>query len=363
MKAEKKSRGFLIFMVIYCVALLTAGFFGLRYLYGYLDEYEKSRPKYVLADYTQKVLGGELPADSFPVLAETDSNIQSDREALEFINGKLSESSFYRLVNECTDERTVYVVKCGGDLIGRAGMTVVGETEHGFPIWEFTDAEFYFEPFLETASVTVPPEYTVTAGGTVLSGEYITEKDIGYNALSDFYAEYPDLPRMVRYETGKTLGPTDLRVYDQSGKEVSGLRLSEPSFLNSLYGAGNYTELHDFTSEFIKRYVTYTANLTGNAAYNYSVLKDMVVPDSELHDRIRLAFDALNYTFTKRADISKEVPNITCDFGDGLYFTDTTYTTDIVSKSDSVTMENSIRLMMTEYSSVKTLRAAMMSTY
>ena len=360
---KKKSHGFLIFMLVYAVLVCAAGFFGLKFLYNYLDEYEMSRPKHAVNGFTETVLSGDVSEADIPVLTQVDNGIQTKEQSLAFVREKLSGAKLMRAVNECTDDRYVYTIKSGNDIIGRAVMEKTGETEHGFPIWSVTSYELDFEQFLQSASVRVPESYNVYANGTRLDSSCITQRDIQYETLTGVYEQYPDLPGMVVYESGKILGNVFLNVEDSEGNAVTEDRMTETDFLKSGFTSDAEEEIKEFAADFTERYVTYTANVGGQSGYNYGKLKDIIVAESELHDRIRMAFDALGFTFCKACEITKLNVNLALELQPGVYFADVSYTTAIESNNQtSGSTDNNIRVLMTR-NSMEQLRAFWMSTY
>ena len=362
-RGRKKSHGFLIFMLAYSVLVLTAGFFGLKFLYGYLEEYEQSRPKHAVNEFTETVLNGTVSESDIPALAQIDTGIQTREQSLAFIREKLSNAKLMRAVNECTDTRYVYTIKSGSDIVGRAVMEKTGETENGFPLWKITSSEFDFEQFLQSASVQVPENYTVYANGTKLDSSYITKRNIQYETLTGVYEQYPELPGMVVYESGKVLGNVFLNVEDGDGNAVTDDSMTEADFLTSSFKSSAEEEIKEYAADFTERYVTYTANVGGQSGYNYGKLKDIIVAESELHDRIRMAFDALGYTFCKACDITKLNVNLALELQPGVYFADVSYTTAIESNNQtSGSTDNNIRILMTR-NSMDQLRAFWMSTY
>ena len=358
---KKKRHGFAIFMAIWCILLICAGGFALRYLADYLKEYEKSRPKYVVEAYTEDVISGNISDSSFTVLDKIDSRIQSRQEALSFIHNILSEAKFYKAVNESTDDMTVYRIKNGNSLIGKASMTKTGETGHGFPLWSFTEAEFYFNQYLTSRSVILPEAYSVSVNGTALDSSYITEKGIRYDMLLPFYDTYPEFPTLVKYEAGNILGDFDLTVRNRSGKMITEEEMNEKAFLAECFPCEKENEIREFTSDFTSKYSDYTTNVTGYTTANYSALKSIVVPDSILHNRIRLAFDAMNYVYAKKCSVVSEEINLICEPAEGVYLSDVSYSTETKGQNGEGITDSNIRLIINDYKN--DLRASDMSTY
>lgn len=358
----KKKRGFLIFILLYIIFVLSAGFFALRYLYNYLEEYETTLPKHVLQAYKEKLQNGDISEESISTLSRIDTEIQSREDSLRFIREKLSHAQLFKAINECTDDADVYTIQCEGNIVGRAVMTTVGKTVHGFPIWEFTGSEFNFDGYLSKASITVPPEFRVEANGVPLSQNHIAEKNIHFDLLSSFYSAYPSLPTLVRYETGSILGEIHFSVYNSGNSVLREDELNEVLYLKSLYPPSNDTELKAFTHEFITRYADYTSNAGGYTTMLYSQLKELVIPESNLHNRIRLAFDAMNYIVCSRCTVSDEKTIASCEPIPGLWFTQIEYTTTVKGEHEEKSSDTTIGII-TVRDSNGALRAESMATY
>ena len=362
-KTRKKISGFAVFMFIYVFIFCAAAFFGLRYLYGFLEEYEISRPRKVLEEYVSAVKGGSISEEALTVLDSIDTDIQSKEEALSFIAEKLSGAEFLRASNESTDDTTVYTIKSGSDIIGRAVMGTVGETAHGFALREFTDAEFYFEQFLSCGEISVPSSYSVSANGTTLPDSCITEKGIKYAALSDYYEEYPDAPTLVSYKTGQVLGGVALTVTDNNGNTFSGDELTENIFLGSYIDSELSDRIDRYISEFTDLYAVFTSNVNGAPSLNYEHIKQLVVRDSPLHERLRLAVGSLSFTSCRQCNVLGYAINFIAPLSDNVYLVDASYSTFIEgSTHETSTTETNIRLIIEIDESGKIL-ASSMSTY
>lgn len=360
--APRKRHGFLVFMLIYVLLFAAAGFLGLRYLSGYLEEYEASRPKHFLEEYSKELNSGNLPENLFPVLSKIDPEVQSREDSLSFIRSKLSEAKLYRAISECSETREVYTVKSGNDVIGRAEMTPSGTTEHGFQLWEFTKTEFNFDSFLNSASIIVPGEYRVEVNGKTLPRSKITDKNIKYNLLSSFYGSYPGLPTLVKYETGNMLGGIEFSVYNSGNRLMAPEELDETLFLNSIYPASNKNDLIAFTEDFVRKYADYTSNAGGFTTMLYSQLKELVIPESDLHNRIRLAFDAMNYILCKSCEVSDLKNVILSELSSGVYFSNVEYTSTVKGKSETKSSDSNIGLIIVK-DSKGNLKAESMATY
>ncbi|MDO5445553.1 MAG: hypothetical protein Q4F31_08035 [Eubacteriales bacterium] len=360
--APRKSHAFLIFMLIYILLFIVAGFFALRYLSGYLEEYESSRPKHVVEQYLQVLNSGNIPDDPFPVLYKIDPEVQSREDSLRFINEKLSEAKLYRAIDQCSDTCEVYYIKNGSDVIGRAEMTPSGTTEHGFQLWDFSKTEFDFDTYLNSSSIIIPSEYRVEVNGKTLSRSKITDSKIRYDVLSSFYDSYPGLPTLVKYETGSMLGDIEFSVYNAGNRLMEPDELNEALYLNSVFPAPNKNDIIDYTEEFVRKYADYTSNAGGYTTMLYSQLKEIVIPESDLHNRIRLAFDAMNYINCKSCEVSDLKNVIVSELTDGVYYSNVEYTSTVKGNSELKSSESNIGLIIVK-DTKGMLKAESMVTY
>ena len=361
---NNKTNRFRIFLVIYILLFLSAAAAGLYFFSNYLKEYELSRPKYVLDAFLNDLHSGKMEKENFPALQQVNRSVQSEEESMEFIQNLLSDAVLTKSGSESSDSKMVYNIKSGGTLIGKAEMTPSAETKHGFPIWKITSSEYYMEQFLTSSEIVVPAEYEVYVNNSVLSPDNIIETGIPYEIFSYFYPIYPQLPTLVRYSSGSVFGDISFSVKDKSGKPVSDKDLNEVSFLKNCYPASKEDELKEFTDEYITKYADYTSNAGGYPTMLYSQLKELVVPDSDLHNRIRLAFDAMNYIICSKCTVSDENLNLICEPAEGLYFSDVSYSTTVKGQDGEKTGDSNIRMMIVDYGQDHyKLRAESMTTY
>lgn len=361
-KPRKKHR-FLIFMIVYSLLILTAGGFGLEYLHDTLDDYESSLPKHVLSAYTEQLHSGNVPDALFTTLSKIDTNVQTIEDSMAFMKEKLRSAVLYKAVNESTETREVYSIRNGDDVIGKAVMTQTGKSEHGFSLWEITDTELNFDCYLNRAEITVPSEFRVEMNGKAIPRDHITDSRVRYSALASFYSAYPELPTMVTYTTGDVLGEISFSVYNSGNKLLSEDELNETLYLNSMYPAGNRNELTEYIGEFVERYAEYTSNAGGYTSMLYSRLKELVMPESDLHNRIRMAFDAMNYIDCRECTVSDENLLIAIEPVPGLYFADVEYTTTVIGGHHEEKTDSSELGLMISRDSRGDLRAESMATY
>jgi len=358
MHAGKKKHGFLIFMLVWSLLLIAAGTVGIFYLRNYLAEYEASRTGNIVDAFSRKLVSGDLDPEEFTVLDRIDTRLQSKEEAMTRIRSLLSGAKLYKAVDESTDTLTVYRIKNGSDLIGRAKMAPVSVTDNGFSLWDFTETEFYLDQYLSHAEYTVPASFSVQVNGQKLDSSYITAESVPYETLSAFYSAYTGLPAMVTYTGGDVLGPVPEAVYDNNGNLLQPEELTETVFLNRSCPADRDAELREATTEFVLRYAEYTSNVTGYTTANYARIKALVIPESDLHNRLRLAFDSMAWGAAEDCEITAQTIHIVCRLKEALYLTDVSYTVDV----DGRRADTNIRLIYTP-DELNNLKAERMTTY
>lgn len=358
MQTEKKKHGFLIFLLVWALLLALAGALGIIFLRNYLAEYEASRTDNVLDAFAERLASGDLAPEQFSVLEQIDANLQTEEEAMDWIRALLSEATLYKAVDECTDDQTVYRIKNGSDLIGRVKMTPVATTDNGFLLWDITETEFYLEPYLTRADYTVPEVFSVEVNGHTLDRSYVTAENVPYETLSAFYDVYSDLPTLITYTGGSVLGEVPELVYDGNGAKLQPSELTEAVFLNRSCPAEREPELRELTADFVIRYAEYTSNVTGYTTANYSRIKELVIPESDLHNRLRLAFDSMAWSAAKHCDVTSQNIHIVCQLKEGLYLTDVGYTVNV----DGRNADTNIRLLFTP-DELDNLKSERMTTY
>lgn len=341
------SKRFLTGMLVYALVFLVLLSGGLWVLWDYIDAYEQSRPGNTIKAYVNQLTVDDLCEGSDALLEQLNSHIQSWEEACQWIKDSVTgEFSYAKKSSESSETRQVYVLRNGRQAIGQFVITAGEPDKYGFRIWEVTEESFDFSHLLsQSISVTVPSDFVVSVNGTVLDSSYITEQDIPYTTLEEFYGDYP-LPTMVTYTADSFLGSYTMDVTDREGNSVE---ITEETDYNSLLPACTQEELEsidELMEQFLARYVDFTGSSTGSASANYNKLIKHLVPDGELAKRLSTAIGGLYYAQSLRDTIQETTVNQYANLGDGRYFCDISYVVETVGKKGAVDVSYNLKVIM-----------------
>jgi len=347
-KKKTKKRSFFGWgMLIYAVVFLAATFFGLKWLWTFMEAYEASRPMNVLNTYMDTVTEEKILQECQELIDSVDHNIQSRESCEAVIRDAVSGGIGYaRKTSECTETKQVYVLRAKGKVIGQFAMEVQSEDDFGFTKWALTEESYDLSFLMGTSVSAVAPDfYTVFVNGVALDDRYIVGDPVCYEPLEDFYEDY-DLPTIVSYEAGPFLGQFDMVVTNPAGEVVT--EDPDPAVLDDNCTAEEITELKAFIDKFLKKYVDYMGSSNNQADLNYQNLMVYIVKDSEFADRMYGALYGQRAT-QSRGDTITEVNNhFYFKVDEGKYLCDVTYLVETIGKKGSVTTTNNVRILIVE---------------
>ena len=345
---KRRSWGFAIFMILYAVVVLAAAAWGLSQFWNYMEAYEGSRIKNTIDAYMEQVSPQYVCDRSGDLIGSIDHNLQSEEACrqviLDFLSGGIT---YARKSAECTDTRTVYVLRSGGQVIGEVELVPQGEPQHGFTPWSVSRDSFDLSFLVgETASITVDHSMQVYAGDVLLDSSYISETGLHYEAVEDFYGEL-ELPYKLTYTAGPILGNTVLRAVDAEGKTVEiGSEADLDPYLNNC-GEGVHAELDAFNKDFIDRYVRYLTSRRDNRQHNYDRLMPLLADGSSLEERVRNAYEGLEFGQSQSDTIVIFHSNYIIDLGNNKYLCDITYEVDSLGRDGQLHRSvNNVRLFL-----------------
>lgn len=328
-KKSKKRYGGLILtlcMILYAMIAFVGIAYGLEYLWGVMEAYESSRAYHAIDGYMEQLDADYVAERSQALVDQIDHHIQSEEECRDVIRSFVKDGITYaKKSKECTDTKQVFVLRSGGKVIGQFQIEMQGQATHGFTPWKVTGDSFDLS-FLITATVSTlaPHNYPVYVNGSELTDSYITETDIRYELLEDFYDEYT-LPYMVTYEAGPCLGEISLEVKDTAGNPVViDENTDRNTFLDNCT-ADEKTRLDAFIDTYINRYVAFMSNYGSNTNYNLSQLQKYIVDGTTLEHRMNKSTEGLSFVHTSRIVIDQININHKVAIGDGRYICDIDY--------------------------------------
>lgn len=342
---------FLLFVLITVVAL--------RWLSGFLTDYENSRPKTTVKQYVEAFDDEHIRSISSGFLAGLDTGIESEDESLavirEVFNGEMG---FAKKSSESTDKKYVYNISVNGKTVGKVTVETQDDVDSliSTPKWEITGEEYDFTSLLKNDEITVDDGLSVLFNGRQLDNSYVSESGIEYDKLKDYYSLSKDMPHMATYSVSGYLGDHEFTVVDADGNI---LELPEDEterqslFLNSCTEE-QFARLESFSKEFVKRYVRFSANEHDNFYGNLTSLQEYVAPESALYARLPQAREGLSYSHI----VSNEIKAITLNWAIGTakdtWLADITYDVYAVSnttegKRVEQTTRNSINVIIGTY--------------
>ncbi len=342
------NKRFALGMVIYALVFLVIASAGLWLLWDFMEAYEQSRPVNTIKAYIDSLTPEDLSDGSGALLDSLDSKIQSREEASQLIQASATGSfSYAKKSAESTENRQVYVLRNGRQVIGQFAISAGEADKYGLRVWEVTESSFDFSHLLgEKVSVTVPSDFVVSLNGHQLDEGYIVEKDIRYTTLEEFYDDHQDLPVMVTYEADNFLGAYAMEVQDREGNPT---QINDETNMDSLLPActeEEKAEMEKLMSDFLIRYVAFTGSSTGSAGANYNKLKPYLVTDGALSQRLATAISGLYYAQSLRDTIQGVKVNQQANLGNDRYFHDTTYVVETVGKKGPVSVTYNLKVIL-----------------
>ena len=345
---KKRFPFFWIGIAIYVLVFALLSFFGLKIFRDYIAAYELSRPGRAMEEYRAELREQGHTEAVVQALSALDTNIRSQEENLQWAEDLLREASFPRMLNLSDEGHMVYSVRARGQQIGQI-TAVPGEPDRfGFRDWTISEESYDFSAFMHSCQATIPSDYGYYVNGVRLGQEYVTEADIPFETLADFYERYEGLPTLSHYESGLYLDDVEIQVRDPEGHVLSPEEMTETYYLDNC--GDHIRELADeFIPRFLQLYVNFTANLYNSYTYNFFNLRPLVLTESQLHVRMRQAAEGFGYTTTKNVEILSMETRVVTRLSEDRYLADISYSTEITGYADPVVIEDHIYLVMYEH--------------
>lgn len=348
---KKRSFGWFIFgMVVYAAVFLTAAYFGLDYLWKYMEAYEASRADNTINAYMEELTTEHIVELSQSVIDEVDHNIQSEEECrtylLEALSGGVTHA---RKSKECTDTRQVFVLRTGSKVIGEFSIAANEPDQYGFTTWEF-EAESFDMSYLinyDKLTMTVPETCSVWVNGHQLDSSYIVEEGIQYEAVKDYYEEF-DLPCQVTYEAGTFLGEMEMTAKDENGEPIVFDENTDYSVYYLNCTEEEAEKLDAFTETFLQKYIDFTGSNKNTRYTTYQSLIQLVLSGSDLATRLEAAVDGLQFGQSLGDEIVSIDTHIQLRIEDGKYMCDVTYDVDTTGKKGVVRQTTNAKLYIVE---------------
>ena len=99
-------------------------------------------------------------------------------------------------------------------------------------------------------------------------------------------------------------------------------------------------ELKDFASEYIQHYVNFSADAGAMSNIHYYRLRDLVVPNGDLINRLYGAFGSFGYAFVRSVSVLSVEEDFCTEVSDGHYLAGYTYLTESVGRRTAIEEKN-----------------------
>lgn len=331
---KQKGMGFAVFMLLYAVLALVGIGFGLKWFWGFMENYEASRQHIPIDRFMATISREKIIDQCDDMLDQVDFNIQSPEECREFLEDALREEITYaRKASACTETEETYVLRSGKRVIGSFTIRSGKTDEYGFAPWNLVSHSFDLSDIMgtETVSAVVPEGYSVYVNGVLLDDSYITDRqEREFGVLEDFYRDY-DIPNLVlcTYEAGPFLGTDyEMEVYDFEGKPFVMDENFDENDLIRLKDSAVIEELDAFLEDFIDIYVVFAGCANDNRHANYNRVIKYVVPDSNLAQRMYDALDGMQFAQSQGDEVADIQVHHYVELEPGTYMCDVTYKVD-----------------------------------
>lgn len=350
-KKKKSGVGFAIFMVLWAMLLLGGTGYGLYWLWGCMEGYEASRPHIAIDAYMEKVDKQYIVDNSQEFLNVADFNIQSREECTRIMLDALEgEISYARKASACTEDKQVFVVRCGQRVVGDFTIVTTEADEYGFKPWVFSGDNYDLSSLMgtETITITAPEGYRVLVNNYQLDDSYIVSQErIPYELFENYYDDY-DLPEYVlnTYQVGPFLNAMyEPEIYTPEGRGFVMDESFDPYSLIPQVEEKTAEELEEFLEEFLENYVIFAgcANDARNA--NYQKVIKYVVKDSSLAKRMHDALDGLQFAQSKGDKIADIHVNHLAQLSQDVYLFDVTYQVDTTGHEGVVRTTTNARIV------------------
>lgn len=360
-KTKSVKHPLLLGMAIYALIFLLIAGAGLAFFWNYIEAYENSRPGNALDAYISQLTGTYISESCEDLIAQVDPAVQTEEECRQAMEMIVSGGVTYaRKSAECTDDKLVYVLRSGSKVVGGITLTPQETDAFGFSRWEVTQEYFDLSFLLNQAvSVTVPEDFAVIVNGKTLDSRNLTETDLHYSDLEAFYGEY-DLPTLVTYTAGPSLGEVSLEIHNAQGETVT---VDEETDYNAFLDNCSQDEarLTEFADTFLTHYIAFTGSANKSSNTNYNKLLQYVVTGSDLHKRMEMALEGLEWAQSRGDKLVSVTHNHCISIGNGKYICDVTYEVDTTGRVGVVRTTSNARFVVVDQGG--TLKVEMLKSY
>ena len=343
-KRKTASVVYWVILFLYTIALLAVVVFGLKILWDFALVYEDSGSEKVIKTYTEDLQKNFLDEGVLSTLAQMPHEYQTDEEVSEYVKQIFSGTiEYYESDTDSSSDTKTYMLVCDNRCFGN--VTLVKDSTkdatysvYGYELplpwdlrpWIVSKEEFDFNGLYTSIKVTVPETYTVLLNGKALTLDYITERDIKYDVLENYYDIVPNLPTKVKYEYDNVIGNIEPVIQNENGEVVViDSEKDDSQFIESC-GSEQLTRLDAFCSDFTYEYLKYISGINKGAGYGN--LAPYLQSGSDLDQRMQQNQDGLGWAHTTSFKLDSYSLNGAINLGEGycvcsIVADTTTYTT------------------------------------
>ncbi len=372
MANRKTRRGKLIYaggLYAWGLLLVVAAFLALSRVWEYAEEYEASRPEHTMRVYVSELSEELWNQGMAEAIAAMPHEVQTDSEVEERVREMLRDGvTFTRRGGG--NGRAVYLLRCDGRSFGTVTLAedpahVPGIDTARFPwsllpwslkTWKVESEEFDFNGLYSSVEVVIPETFSVWLNGIRLGEDCITERQIPFDALKDYYRYSDRLPTKVRYRFDNVIGRLVPEIRDENGERFSIDRGRDDSQFIKPCSEEELARLGAFAEGFGSNYLKYVSGVV-DPTYGYQKLSPYLLADSDLDMRMKGMLDGLSWAHASSISVDPARLNGALALGDGNYVCDMTVTATTFSmgKGQELTVNNMRVLVRNENDDVRAL--------
>ena len=342
-KTKKRSgRGYRRFLLLVVMLFMLLIVMMLRFGWRFLDDYEASQPKYFMDDYVAGLDEAHWNEIAAGLAAKGGYELVEEDELRALIAGELSQGSYSYARDNSIKVHNGYRYVILRDGVKQGLVTIVRDDNpnfYTFSPWRVEEEDYSFTPpASEPVEVTVPASWQVVFNGCPLDETYIAETGIKIPGLEAYYDESYAPEYLVRYEVTQYLEQRSLEILDAEGQpQTISDRVEDNAelFAADLYDNDN-EDIRKLVEEYIARYVCFSSNTNRNPRGNLNSLRELIVPGSDLDQRMGDVLDALYWTNGRGYEITDIRINSILRVGEA-WLADVTYVTDVGGQHGELT--------------------------
>ena len=325
------------FLLLWAVLLCYGAYRALEEVWAYAEAYEASRPNHTMDAYVAQLsqnLWNQGVADTVKAMPH---EAQSDEEVAERVREMLSDGVSYVRKGGGGEGRAVYGLRCGGREFGSVTLSEAADFVSPVDLeklpwrlipwsirpWRVESEQFDFSLLYSSVEVVVPKTFSVWLNGVRLGREHVTEENIPFDALREYYERYDGMPTKLRYRFDNVIGTIDPEIRDEDGEIFRVDPTRDDSQFIRPCTPEKLERLAQFTTGFVDRYLKFTSGAVDPTA-GYQRLGPYLLKGSDLDGRMHDAIDGLTWAHTSSVTVDDARLNGALDLGDNFYILDIT---------------------------------------